>query len=218
MKVAVIGATGRAGRLIADELVARGIETYGLVIDPENVKNEKVHVVEKNIFDLCKDDLKDYDVVINAFGQFTPGKCIQHQTAMMTLINALKDLPDVRFLVIGGAGSMFLDDTRTKRLIDVIPPEVNELPMSSYLSFLMLEPTNIKWTFVSPACNFDANGVRTGKYVLGTDVIIKNDEGESYISYADFAKAMVDEVMIGNFIGKRMTAVSNKNDPEVKLA
>ena len=50
MKIAVIGASGKAGSLIADELIQRGHDVTGFVLHPEKVKNEKIHVVEKNIF------------------------------------------------------------------------------------------------------------------------------------------------------------------------
>ena len=112
MKVAIIGASGRAGSLIADELIARGHEVTGLVLHPEKVKNDQIKVIEKNVFALTKEDLKDYDAVVCAFGQFAPGLGFQFQTAMMTLIHAMKELPDVRLLVVGGAASLYTDETK----------------------------------------------------------------------------------------------------------
>ena len=53
--------------------------------------------------------------------------------------------------------------------------------------------TNVLWTYVSPAGDYDANGARTGKYVLGGDDLILNSKNESYISYADLALAIIDE-------------------------
>ncbi|WP_159071053.1 hypothetical protein [Campylobacter concisus] len=54
--------------------------------------------------------------------------------------------------------------------------------------------TNVLWTYVSPAGDYDANGARTGKYVLGGDDLILNSKNESYISYADLALAIIDEL------------------------
>ncbi|MBQ6550151.1 MAG: NAD(P)H-binding protein [Lachnospiraceae bacterium] len=218
MKVAIIGASGRVGGLVADELVSRGHEVTGFVIDPENVRNDQIKVVEKNVFTLTKEDLQDFDAVVTAFGQFTPGLGFQHQTAMMTLINAMKDLPDVRLLVVGGAASLFTDEAKEHRALERIPEKFHEVPSNMFEAFKMLEKSDLKWTYFSPAFTFDPKGTRTGKYKLGTDFIFNNDEGESYISYADYALAMADEIENGNFIRRRFTAVSNKNDAPEELA
>ena len=49
-------------------------------------------------------------------------------------------------------------------------------------------------------------GERTGKYRLGGDEPVFNDKGESTISVADLAVAIVDEAEQGKHIGKRFTA------------
>ncbi|MEH1011020.1 hypothetical protein QM027_10065 [Campylobacter concisus] len=57
---------------------------------------------------------------------------------------------------------------------------------------------NVLWTDVSPAGDYDENGARTGKYVLGGDDLILNSKNESYISYADLAIAIIDELKTRN--------------------
>ena len=66
------------------------------------------------------------------------------------------------------------------------------------------------WTYVSPAGDYDENGARTGKYVLGGDDLILNSKNESYISYADLALAIIDELKNKKFIQKRFTAVGER--------
>ena len=56
------------------------------------------------------------------------------------------------------------------------------------------ERADVKWTFVSPAGDFQADGERTGAYILAGEELTLNDRGESIISYADYAIAMVDEI------------------------
>ena len=218
MKIAIIGASGRVGGLVADELIARGHEVTGFVIDPENVRNDKIKVVEKNVFALSPEDLKGFDVVISAFGQFTPGLGFQHQTAMMSLIHALENLPDTRLLVVGGAASLFTDPEKQHRALELIPEKFHEVPSNMFEAFKMLQNSKVKWTYFSPAFTFDPKGERTGKYQLGTDFIFNNEDGESYISYADYAIAMADEAENGKFIGKRFTAVGRKHAEPVKEA
>ncbi len=214
MKIAVIGATGRVGGLVADELISRGHEVTGFVIDPENIRNEKINVIKKSIFDLTTDDLRGFDAVVSAFGQFDPELVYQHQTAMTCLIHAMSDLPKIRLLVVGGAASLFTDDTKEHRVIEMIPEQFRGVPSNQFEAFKMLEKSDLNWTFFSPAFTFDPKGPRTGKYDIGTDVMFKNDGGESYISYADYAIAMVDEIEKGRFKKRRFTAVSEK-DPEL---
>lgn len=77
MKIAIIGATGKAGHLIMKEALLRGHEVTAFARSVSKVQETNVHVVEKNLFELTADDLKPYDVVVNAFnsaGEYTAGK------------------------------------------------------------------------------------------------------------------------------------------------
>ena len=68
--------------------------------------------------------------------------------------------------------------------------------------------TDVKWTYISPAGDFQADGIRTGKYILGGEELTLNSRGESVISYADYAVAMVDEALEGNHIQQRISVVA----------
>jgi len=69
------------------------------------------------------------------------------------------------------------------------------------------QSTGIQWTFVSPAGFFDPAGKRTGSYKKGKDVLTLNSKGESYISYADYAIAILDEIEHPQHQNKRFTVV-----------
>ena len=69
------------------------------------------------------------------------------------------------------------------------------------------ERNDVKWTYISPAGDFQAEGERSGKYILGGEELTLNDRGESIISYADYAIAMVDEIESGSHIGERISVV-----------
>ena len=68
MKIGVIGATGKAGSLILKEAIDRGHEVTAIVRDASKLNDRNVSVLEKSIFDLTTDDVKQFDVVVNAFG------------------------------------------------------------------------------------------------------------------------------------------------------
>jgi len=100
MKIGIIGASGKAGRMILKEAVERGHDVTAIVRNASKVQNEQVPVVEKSIFDLTSKDLKPYEVVVNAFGA-APGEEHQHVEAGRVLIEALKGAPNPRLIVVG---------------------------------------------------------------------------------------------------------------------
>lgn len=70
------------------------------------------------------------------------------------------------------------------------------------------ETNNLNWTYISPACNFEADGTRTGEYKLGEEYLTLNSHGESVVSYADFAIALVDEIENAKHNKERISVVS----------
>lgn len=91
------------------------------------------------------------------------------------------------------------------------PPEYMGAAKATAESFFELKGrTDVLWTYVLPAVDYDADGARTGKYVLGNDHVILNSQNESYISYADLAVAVIDELKNRNFVQKRFTAVGER--------
>lgn len=211
MKIGIIGATGKAGSLIMKEAKSRGHEVTAIVRNSQKLpEGEDAAVLEKDIFKLDAADLKQFDAVVNAFG-VPPEKAEQHVEAGRSLINALKEAKDTRLLVVGGAGSLFVDEAKTTRLNET--PEFPEafkaiaLNQSQNLSDLE-QAEGIQWTFLSPAAFFDPEGKRTGKYQIGEDAFLVNRKGKSYISYKDYAIALVDEIENGWHINKRFTVVA----------
>jgi len=71
----------------------------------------------------------------------------------------------------------------------------------------MYRASTIDWTFFSPSALI-APGKRTGQYHLGTDQLLSNEQGESYISVEDYAVALLDEIEESRFVCRRFTAVS----------
>ena len=211
MKIGIIGATGKAGSLIAAEAFSRGHKVTAIVRDKSKLKTDKYDVIEKDLFDLKKKDLKDFDAVVNAFGTaYTKEEAKKHVKAMKVMIQIFEELPNVRLLVIGGAGSLYKDAEMKHMVVEDIPEEYQAVPKKAAKALKILRETDINWTFFSPAAFFDFEGARTGKYTLGGDFYIVNEDGESYISYADYAIAMVDEIEKKSFVKKRFTAVSKR--------
>src|SRR5690606_1041547 len=122
-KIAVIGASGKAGSRIAKEAADRGHRVTAIVRDRSKIADPRFQIVEKDIFRLTAEDLVPFDAVVNAFGA-PPGREQQHVEALGVLIRTLAGASRTRLIVIGGAGSLFVDEAETTRLLDApgFPP------------------------------------------------------------------------------------------------
>ena len=207
MKIAVVAANGKAGRLIVEEAVNRGMDVTA-IIRGEN-KTVAPNAIVKNLFDLTSDDLSGFDVVVDAFGNWTPEAIDLIPEATVHMARVLSG-SDARLLVVGGAGSLYVDPEHTKTVVDVTPfPEAAMPVVNGHGKALeeLRKFNDVNWTYVSPAGDFQADGERTGKYILAGEELTLNSKGESIISYADYAIAMVDEIEKGNNIKKRISVV-----------
>ena len=211
MKVGIIGATGKVGSLVLQEAKQRGHEVTAIVRNASKLSDQSVPVIEKNIFDLTTEDVKQFDVVVNAFGA-PLGEEQAHVDAGHALIEAAKGT-DTRIIVVGGAGSLYVDEAKTVKLIDTpeFPDFVKPTANGQGRNLEELQQTtDITWTFISPSAVFDAEGKRTGSYTAGKDHLLVNSKGESYISYADYAIAVVDEIENANHKNERFTVGGEK--------
>ncbi|KDP94527.1 3-beta hydroxysteroid dehydrogenase [Brevundimonas sp. EAKA] len=200
MKVAVLGASGRAGSEITKELAARGHAVVAVARKPEAIPAlSGVTPVAGDASDSAAlaEIIKGSDAVISA---------LHHDVTAETLLSALKAAGVPRLLVTGGAGS--LEVAPGVRLIDT--PDFPEafkpyaLPGVAFLDGLRGE-TQINWTFFSPPALIE-EGPRLGVFRTGGDQLITNDKGESKISFADYAIAMVDELEQHKHSRARFTA------------
>ena len=208
-KIAVICAAGKQGKLLVDEAVSRGYDVTGFVRGNDKVANPKAKTVVKDLFDLTADDLKDFDAVIDAFGAWTPETLPLHKTSLAHLCDILSGT-NIRLLVVGGAGSLYVNPEHTVQVKDLESfPDVFK-PLATNMGEALAElrkRSDVKWTYLSPAGDFVADGARTGEYLTGGEEYFVNDKGESRISYADYAIAMIDEVENAAHIQQRFSVI-----------
>lgn len=210
MKIGVIGATGKAGNVIYKEAADRGHEVTAIVRNASKVEDKNANVLEKDIFELTGEDMKQFDVVVNAISA-PPGQEHLHVEAGKSLISALKNAPETKLVVVGGAGSLFVDEAKSIKLMDTPEFPKEYLPTASNQGKNLEDlktSEGIQWTFVSPAAFFNPEGKRTGAYQKGKDNFIVNAKGKSYVSYADYAVAVVDEIENPQHVNERFTVVS----------
>ena len=196
MKVAIIGANGKSGSNLVQEALKQGYDITAIVRNKE-YKNGDVKVVYKDIFELTKADLAGFDAVISAFAAWTPETFPLHKKVAKHIADALSGTK-TRLIIVGGAGTLLVDDQGTMAMdTPDFPPEYMGVAKATAESFFELKGRiDVLWTYISPAGEYDDQGARTGKYVLGNDHVILNSQNESYISYADLAIAIIDELKI----------------------
>lgn len=207
MKIAVVGANGRVGNLVVNEALNKGYEVVA-IFNGENKYGYK-NVINKNALDLNINDLKGVDAVVDAVGEWTP-ESIPSITNVMTYLADILSNTNIRLFVVGGAGSLFVNKEHTLT-VDMGPEFPDSWkPLSNAhgkgLKYLR-DSKNLNWTYISPACNFDAEGGLTDYKIAGEELEL-NSKGESIISYETYAKALVDIINDTTYNKKRISLVS----------
>lgn len=207
MKIAVVCANGKAGKLIVKEAVARGLDVSA-VVRGDN-RSDTPRSIIKDLFELTREDIAEFDVVIDACGGWTPETIPDIPKAGVYLCDLLSG-SDKRLLIVGGAGSLYVNKEHTATVSDGpdFPDAFKPLAAAHQTLLDSLRGRgDVRWTYISPAGDFRADGERTGRYILGGEELTLNSKGESVISYADYAIAMVDEAVSGNHIRERISVV-----------
>lgn len=203
MKIAVIGANGKEGSLIVKEALSRDLDVTSIVRDAK--KSPTDNYLVRDVYSLSAEDVAKYDVLVDALGFFGPA-VKEYVPSMKHLIEIL-DNSKTRLLVVGGAGSLYVNPKHTEKLYQQadFPEVVKPLSEEMGKSLDILRESSLNWTYISPAAMFDAKGERTGKYVLAGEELTFNEAGKSEISYADFSIAMVDEIINKKHQNKRIS-------------
>lgn len=189
MKIAIAGASGRAGSRITAELARRGHQVTAIARNPDKI--ERLANVTA-----VKGDVLDQAGLTRLWSGHDAAVSSVHFTASdpEKLIGAARDSRVGRYLVVGGAGS--LEVAPGVRLVTTpgFPAQYKAEAEkgAAFLDLLRLQK-DLNWTFLSPSALF-IEGERTGKFRLGTDQLLTASDGKSSISFEDFAVALADEI------------------------
>ena len=199
--IALIGASGNIGSKITQELLSRGYNVTAIARNPEKVDaNEGVTPVAGDILQpqQLAETLKGHDAVICA-ASFIPNESEK-------LLEAIRLSGVNRYLMVGGAASLLNEDgVKVWDTLEGLPEGVmNYIKEGMRALDLLKEADDFDWTFLSPAVVIGP-GERTGSFRLGKDNVVADENGESKISYDDYAIALVDELEQGNNIKARFT-------------
>ena len=200
MKIAVIGASGNAGSRITAELAGRGHAVTAIARHPEKI------AAQANVVP-TRGDVMDQAGLARLLAGHDAAISSVHflDSDPIRLIEAARESKVGRYLVVGGAGS--LEVAPGDRLVTTpgfpVAYKAEAEKGAAFLDLLRAEK-ELNWTFLSPSALFVA-GERTGKFRLGTDQLLTASDGQSSISFEDFAVALADEIERPVHIRRRFT-------------
>jgi putative NADH-flavin reductase len=215
MKIALIGATGFVGSKILEELLTRGHQVTAIIRNPEKLtfKHPLLSLAKADVFNdqELSTALKGHDVVVSAFnpGWSNPNIYKEFLEGSKAIQFATKKAAVKRFIIIGGAGSLFV--APGVRVIDTphFPQEFKEGATAAldYLEILQKE-TALDWTFFSPAIEMHQGtaGIRKGTYRKGLENPVFDENGRSILSVEDVAVVIADEIEDPKHSRQRFTA------------
>lgn len=208
-RIAVIGGTGYAGGHIVAEAVSRGHSVVSIARSVPADRVEGATYLEGTLLDVpgLVAQLEGVDVVVSAVA--ARGDMQGHlRPSIAQLVAALP--ASVRIGVIGGAGGSLIAPGG-ERLVDQ-PSFTEEYKPEAFEAIGVLEDLRADdgghdWFYIHPAGGFGEwnPGERTGSYRDGGDVLVTDDDGESFISGADLAVAVVDEIETPRHSRERFT-------------
>ena len=201
MKVAIIGATGFVGSNLVKEAVSRGLSVTAIARNVDKITNENVSKksLDVNNIEGLTEILKGHDVVISAFnaGWTNPNLYDDFISGSKAIQQAVKNSGVKRFIVIGGAGSLYNNDGT--QIVDGADFPKNIKPGATaardFLNILKGEK-ELDWAFFSPAIEMHPGVTdgRTGKYRLGGNQPVFDENQVCRLSVEDLAVVIVDEV------------------------
>jgi putative NADH-flavin reductase len=195
MKIALCGATGKAGSRILSELIARDHEVIAIVRQEGALAARAgVAVAVDDLTDPARlaGKIKGADALVSAYAP-PPNDLEELGRVTERLTNATAQSGVARFLMVGGAGSLEVAPGLTLLDSGKLPPEWQPIAAAHSRALEVLRASSIDWTSLCPAAYFEP-GERTGRFRLGTDDLIVDAAGNSRISMEDYAIAMVDEL------------------------
>lgn len=212
MKIAVVGANGNLGSRVVRQALERGHEVTA-IMRRQGTAGEGVRVLQKSLFDLTRTEVAEVDVLISAFGGGFKADPSVNKDAFLKCIELVGGT-QIHLIAIGGAGSLYTDGTHG--VYEYETPEhpefLREISRNIKLGIDALQETEeLNWTVVCPARNFDPEGPFTGDCLIGTDgEVMYNEEHDSYVTYEDLAKVMVDIAEQNSYKRRKITAVTRR--------
>jgi len=217
MKIALIGATGFVGTPLVAELLRRGHHVTALARNPAKLAAQAkltTRPLDVNDADAVAAAVKGHEAVISAFnpGWDVPDLYAKFMQGHDAIVAGVEQSGVKRFLVVGGAGSLFVAPgvqmVDTPEFASHVPPNIIPGAKAARDALTALRGnTALDWTFLSPPAML-APGERTGKYRVGGEELLMAGQAPAGISTADMAVAIADEIETPRHVRARFTVAA----------
>jgi len=192
MNIGIIGATGKLGNLLVEKLTNRS-ENPTAIVRNKSKLTTNIPTIEKDIFDLTTEDIKEFDVVVNAFNapMDDPKQFITSTEHLISILKGTK----TRLVFAGGAGVLLVDEKTM--LVDTpeVPAAFKPIAEAEVTAFKALAEVNdFDWTYMAPPAMMEFDAPHTGKHLFSGNKLGVNADGKSFISYSDYADAFVEKI------------------------
>ncbi|GAP00115.1 NAD(P)-dependent oxidoreductase [Fructobacillus ficulneus] len=216
MKVLVIGATGMAGSAIVTAALAAGDQVTANGRSAEKLAdlkaaNPDIEVLAKDAFDLTKEEIAVFDVVVDAFS--APSAPYLQIDLAAQLVKFLRNEPKPRLAFVLGASSLTTGEDNHLLLDDLAKVPGAEawigIPQSQVFELEFLRHVeNVSWFGLSPANEFVA-GPADPQPLQAQDTLLINDKGESKTTSGTLAEALVAEYHNPKYPNSRFTVANH---------
>lgn len=198
MNIALIGASGFIGSALLDEALRRGHQVTALVSSPAKLAPRPdlaVEGVDVNHTAALAALLRGKDAALSAFSGHAQADVRGYYVAgMRSIVAAAKQAALPRLLVVGGAASLEIAPGRILLDSPDFPAQWHGTAAGARDALQLLrDEAALDWTMLSPSAHLEP-GPRTGRFRLGGDQLLVGADGQSRISVADYAVAMLDEL------------------------
>jgi uncharacterized protein len=208
MNIALYGATGKSGHAILAELLARGHKVTAITRNPTKLAGQPNLTIKQGTVDSAAEiaaAISGFDAAVSAYGPpLTPEGVRELIPVTQHFIDAVKQTGAKRFLYVGGAASLFVAPGVTLLASGHLPAEWLPIAQAHADALDLIKKSDINWTSFSPAAFFEP-GPRTGKFRLDRDNLVTDAQGNSKISFADYAIVLADELEKPQFERARFT-------------
>lgn len=192
MKIGIIGATGKLGGILTTKLNSLGYDVTAIVRNKEKLSTN-IDYLERDIYNISSEDIKNFNIIINAFNANSNDPS-QFITSTQHLIDILKN-GNTRLLFAGGAGILLVDENTM--LVDTpdVPEEFKPIAEAEVDAFKLLEKeTSFDWTYMAPPAIMEYDAPYKGKHYFSGTRLGVNTDGNSHISYEDYADAFIAQI------------------------
>lgn len=208
MRLVIFGGGGRIGRRVVQEALRRGHEVTAVLRELSRLEMEhpglRSIVADVASVEAVTRAATGHDAAVNAIGPGRGGDPGVIVTAARALVAGLIVSGPRRLIVVGGAGTLEIRPGVQRLDTPEFPEAYRPSGYAQREALDLYRASGLDWSYLSPPIIIEP-GARTGRYRIGGDQVLFDNQGRSRISMEDYAVALLDELEHPRHVGARFT-------------